>query len=137
MGRKRSDVTDAELAVLESLWEDGPATTRRLADSLYPDGTVSHYATVKKLLERLEAKGCVSRDRSSNIHVFQAAIPRDILIGRRLKALADTLCNGSMSPLLMHLIQAEPLSHEDCQMLRALIEKLDKSSDSQHRTATD
>ena len=63
MARTPQDVTDAELAVLQVLWEQGPATIRQLTDRLYPEGKTSHYATVQKLLERLQAKGCVSRDR--------------------------------------------------------------------------
>ena len=56
------DVTDAELAVLQTLWEHGPATIRQLADILYPGGKAAQYGTVQKLLERLEGKTCVRRD---------------------------------------------------------------------------
>ena len=59
-GRPR-DVTDAELDVLRALWDDGKATIRVLTDRLYPSGGTSEYATVQKLLERLEAKGHVAR----------------------------------------------------------------------------
>ena len=44
-----------ELDVLRALWEDGPATIRALTDRLYPRGGASEYATVQKLLERLES----------------------------------------------------------------------------------
>ena len=57
---KARDITDAELAVIRTLWERGPATIRELTELLYAD--VSQYSTVKKLLERLEAKGCVIRN---------------------------------------------------------------------------
>src|SRR5262249_10192887 len=57
MARTPPDVTDAELAVLQVLWDRGPATIRELTPLLYPDVTDASYATVQKLLERLEAKG--------------------------------------------------------------------------------
>ena len=38
MARTAQDVTDAELAVLQVLWDEGPATIRRLTDVLYPAG---------------------------------------------------------------------------------------------------
>src|SRR5689334_16715955 len=100
MDRADQDIPDSELAVLEVLWVNGPATIRQLTDALYPSGTVAHYATVQKLLERLEAKGCVERDRSGWAHVFAATIDRDALILRRLQATADRLCGGSLAPLL-------------------------------------
>jgi predicted transcriptional regulator len=125
VARTPQDITDAELAVLQVLWQQGPATIRRITEVLYPAGGSSHYATVQKLLERLEAKACVSRDRGGAVHVFAAAVDRDALIGRRLQSLAEKLCGGSWTPLLTHLLQARRLSAADRQALRALIDELD------------
>ena len=118
------DVTDAELAVLQTLWEHGPATIRQLADILYPGGKAAQYGTVQKLLERLEGKKCVQRDRAPWPHVFQAAVDRGTLIGWRLRDTAEKLCGGSLTPLLMHLIKAEHLSGEERHELRAFLEQL-------------
>ena len=67
MGRTPQDITDKELDVLHVLWEHGPLPIRRITDVLYPDSRSSYYATVQKLLERLEAKGYVARDRSGSV----------------------------------------------------------------------
>ena len=77
MPRPPQDVTDAELSVLQALWDYGPAATRQLAGRLYPGGTASHAATVQKLLERLENKGFVRRRRDSSPQLFEPAIQRD------------------------------------------------------------
>jgi predicted transcriptional regulator len=122
MARTPQDITDAELAVLQVLWEEGPATIRRITDILYPDGRTAHYATVQKLLERLEAKDCVDRDRSGPVHVFYSLVDRDQLVGRRLQNLAEKLCGGSWTPLLTHLLHHNKLSSADRKMLRALVE---------------
>jgi predicted transcriptional regulator len=118
------DVTDAELAVLQTLWDQGPATIRRLTDSLYPEGTAGQYGTVQKLLERLEAKGCVQRDRKPWPHVFRAAIDRETLIGWRLRNMAEKLCGGSMTPLLLHLLKTDQFSSEERKELREFLEQL-------------
>jgi predicted transcriptional regulator len=123
------DVTEAELAVLQGLWEFGPAPIRRLSEVIYGDASPARYATVQKLLERLEAKGCVARrrdDQAGAAQWFEATVDRETLIGRRLQAVAETLCEGSMAPLLTHLVQAERLSLEDRQALRQLIDDLDQ-----------
>ena len=122
------DVTDAELAVLRVLWEQGSATIRQLTDRLYPAGTDAQYATVQKLLERLEGKGHVARDRAGHAHLFAARIDRDALVGHRLRATAEKLCGGLMGPLLTHLVRAEELSLHERQELRALIDDLDRRS---------
>jgi predicted transcriptional regulator len=123
MARTPQDVTDAELAVLEVLWDEGPAPIRRLTEVLYKAARPSQYATVQKLLERLEDKKCVRRDRAAPVHLFAAAIAREDLIGRRLQSVAEQLCGGSWTPLLTHLVQQRRLTAEERQALRDLIDE--------------
>jgi predicted transcriptional regulator len=125
MARTPQDITDAELAVLQVLWDEGPVPIRRLTDVLYTPGSVAHYATVQKLLERLERKGFVRRDRRTAVHVFSAAISREDLIGLRLRTVAEKLCGGSLTPLLTHLVRTTRLTNRERQELRDLIEELD------------
>src|SRR5947209_2460095 len=120
MARTPQDVTETELGILQLLWERGPATIRQLTDALYPGGGTSHYATVQKLLERLEAKDYVRRQRGGPAHTFAASVDRGELIGRRLQAMAEQLCGGSLTPLLTHLVRARKLSSRDRQKLRSL-----------------
>src|SRR5437016_3504965 len=127
MARTPQDITDAELDVLQVLWKHGALPIRRITELLYGDCKTSQYATVQKLLERLESKECIARDRSANVHVFSARIGRDELVGRRLQAVAEELCDGSMTPLLTHLVQTKKLSAKDRQMLRQLIDDFDPS----------
>jgi predicted transcriptional regulator len=133
MARAAQDVTEAELALMRQLWDGGPATIRRLADELYPGGGPAQYATVQKLLDRLEDKGCVRRDRSANVHVFTAAVGRDDLIGLRLQAIAESLCEGSLTPILTQLVSGRPLTADERQSLRDLIDRLDRSPRKPHR----
>ena len=118
------DVTEAELAVLRQLWEAPDATIRQLTDHLYPGGGTSHYATVQKLLERLETKKCVCRTIPPGApHRFSAVVGREELMDGRLRELADRFCEGSLTPLLTHLIKSRKLSTSDMEELRALIER--------------
>ncbi|RMH20855.1 MAG: BlaI/MecI/CopY family transcriptional regulator [Acidobacteria bacterium] len=124
-----SEVTDAELAVLKALWRRRRATIRELTDELYPGGGASHYATVQKLLERLESKGCVGRRRHRRVNVYRPRVDRRTLIARRLQATADRLCDGSLAPLLSHLVgaaDARQLSDRDLAALRALVGRLEE-----------
>jgi predicted transcriptional regulator len=116
-------VSNAELRVLQSLWDCGPSTIRQLTERLYPAVTAANYATVQKLLERLEEDRCAARDRSATPHVFAAAISRDDYIGGRLRAMAEKLCGGSLTPLLTHLVKTESLSKKERTELRKLLDK--------------
>ncbi len=122
MGARASHVTDAELSVLEILWEHGPATVRTIARVLYPEGGTSKPATVLKLLERLEQKGLVARDRSGAAQQFHAEADRDALIGSQLRQIAERLSGNSLTPLLTHLVQAAALTDEERARLRELLD---------------
>jgi len=114
-------VTGAELSVLDALWKQGRLSIRQIADEIYPGGKASEYATVQKLLERLEAKECVARDRSSFAHLFEARIQRADLIDQELAEVAEKLCDGSLTPLLTHLVAKRKLTREEREMLRRLL----------------
>jgi len=120
------DVPSAELAVLQTLWELGSATIRQLADVRYPGGQAAQYGTVQKLLERLEQRGCVVRDRDVWPHVFTPAVDRETLIGHRLRQTAEKLCGGSMTPILTHLLKADLLSDEERQELHTFLSQLEQ-----------
>jgi BlaI family transcriptional regulator, penicillinase repressor len=122
MAKKTVHVTQYELAVLDVLWQRGSATVREITEAIYQESKPTSYATVQKLLERLENKGCVRRDRSSFAHVFRPKIERTRLIGQGLEDLAEKLCGGSLTPLLVHLVQTTSLSPHDRAMLLKLID---------------
>ena len=125
MPRTPQDVTDKELEVLQVLWDHGPRTIRQITDLVYPGGDTPQYATVQKLLERLEEKACVQRRKGQPANIYRAAIAREDLIGRRLQDMAEKLCGGSLTPLLTHLVKQRRLSSQERDDLRRLIEELD------------
>ena len=85
-----SQLTNAELAVLEVLWERGELTARELREHLYPDAERAQHGTVQRFLQSLEEKGCVVRDRSLHVHGgYGFSEEYDIqLFFRRARALA-------------------------------------------------
>jgi len=125
MSRMLPNATDAEWSVLQLLWDKGPASVRRLTEVLYSKGGPSEYATVHKLLERLEAKGYVLRDRSGGVYVFRAAIDRDAVIGQQLETLVAKMCGGSLQPLLTNLVRAKHLKPAELRELLELVDRLD------------
>ncbi len=126
MARTPQDVTDAELAILQVIWEQQSATVRELTERLYPEGTPAQHATVQKLLERLEAKDFVSRNRQTWPHQFTAAVAREALIVRQLQTTADKLCQGELHPLLTSLVKTNGMTAKERKSLRSLLDELDR-----------
>jgi predicted transcriptional regulator len=118
------NVPDAEWAVLQVLWDGGPAPARRLAEALYPGGGASECATVYKLLERLEAKRLVARERDGGVYVFRATDDRETVVGRQMEALVERLGGGSLQPLLSNLVRAKRVTAEELRELLDLVDTL-------------
>ncbi len=116
-------VTDAELAVLKLLWEQEPRTAREFAETLYGSSAASEIGTVQKLLQRLEAKRLVKRDRRSYAHRFSPTITRSAYAGQQLEQMADSLTNGSVAPFITHLVRSKRLSKEERDAIRRLLDE--------------
>ncbi len=126
MGRAAREITDTELSLLNELWQRPSATVQELTETLYGNTAPALLATVRKLLDRLEAEECVTRDRNTWPHSYIAVLKRDDLAGKRLQAAADELFDGDLSPLLTHLVRSQKLSAVDRANLRKMLDDLDK-----------
>ena len=115
-------LTNAELSVMDLLWNSKERlTARRIREALYPDASKSQHGPVQRLLQRLEEKGFVERDRELSIHFFSAAISRQNYAGLQLELLAEKLTAGSFTPLLTHLVDQRKISPAEIDQIRALL----------------
>jgi len=82
--------TDAELDVLKAFWRDGALSSRevqaRIADELAWSSS-----TTRTVLERMRAKGLLTRREVHGVAVYTPAQPKVAVIGRLMKRLGDLL----------------------------------------------
>ena len=115
-------ISEAELEVLEALWKE-PAAPNELQERLAKKGPDWAYTTVQTLLHRLLEKGFVTRKKSGVAQIYSATVDRDELVARHVSDLADRLCAGSVSPLLLSLVKTKRFSKADLARFRELLEK--------------
>jgi len=116
-------LANAELAVMDLLWENDRMTARQIREQLYPDTAKPQHGTIQRLLQRLEDKGYVERDRTIAVHFFSAAISRQTYAGQQLESLADKLTAGSFAPLITHLVDEKKISRDEIKRIRAVLDK--------------
>ncbi len=119
---KHQPLANAELAVIELLWGNGSATARHIREQLYPGSSKAQHGTVQRLLQRLEDKGYVDRDRGLPVHLFTATISREAYASGQLETLADKLTGGSLAPLITHLMEHKRISETEIGRLRQILE---------------
>ena len=117
--------TDAELSILNVLWERGPSTVRDVHDAL-SSSQASGYTTVLKLLQIMTDKGLVTRDESQRAHVYSPRLSEQRTQRQLLGDLVDRAFRGSSAKLVLHALSDRRASAEDLRHIRALLDELEK-----------
>ena len=115
-----TDIQDAELAVLQVLWEAGePLPLAAILEALHARRGWAD-STVKTLLRRLQEKGAVTLQKRG---VYAAAIAREDYRGAANHSFLQKLYQGSAKSLVASLVQEGKLTQEDIAELTALFRK--------------
>jgi predicted transcriptional regulator len=110
-GRHRApSLGERELAVLEMLWNQGPASAQRVQRAM--SGRRVTLSTVQSTLERLTRKGLLSRRKEGRSYCYTPVVRRSELITRLLRELAADVAGGDPAPMLAgfvdYLADADP-----------------------------
>jgi BlaI family transcriptional regulator, penicillinase repressor len=118
--------TEAELDILNVLWDRGPSTVREVHEALYREEGAG-YTTALKLLQVMHAKGLVERDDSQRAHVYRPYSTKESTQGRFITDIVQRVFDGSPSQLVLHALGSNPrASRQDLAEIRALLAKLER-----------
>jgi predicted transcriptional regulator len=126
MAAKATKISGSELAVLKTLWDEGPGTVREVNDRLAERGRQWAYTTVQTLLNRLRAKQVVTVSKRDVAHVYRASVSRNRLLTERLNELAGELCDGASAPLVLALVQGKRFTKSELQRFQKLLDEMDQ-----------
>jgi len=118
-------ISAAESQVMEAVWRDGPLTSDALIRSVGAEKAGGE-ATVKTLINRLLKKKALISERREGRTRYRALISRADYVTEESQNLLDRLFNGQLAPLVAHFAEHRPLSADEVQRLRRLIDELDR-----------
>jgi predicted transcriptional regulator len=119
--------TDAELAILNVLWERGPSTVRDVHDALSSQ-QVTGYTTVLKLLQIMTEKGLVVRDEAQRAHIYEARYSEQKTQRQLLADLVDRAFGGSPAKLVVQALSGRKASAEELSAIRDLLNSIEEES---------
>jgi predicted transcriptional regulator len=123
MARKKSPhFTDAELRLMDVLWDKGSATVSDVLEGLKAKPPLA-YSTVITTLRILETKGYVSHTKEGRAFTYQPLIGRDEARQSAITHLLQRLFEGSPELLVTSLFEDRKISAAEMKRLRALIEE--------------
>ena len=125
MSRDRKNIkpTEAELTLLNVLWQMGPVTVRQVHD-VVSETQKTGYTTVLKILQIMHEKTLVIRDESNRAHDYAAAHSQVQTQSSLLKDLVSKAFGGSTSNLVMRALD-ESTSQEEIADIRQLLNELE------------
>ena len=117
--------TDAELAILRVLWERGPSTVRQVHEILSAVRPTV-YTTILKLMQIMDEKGLVRRDKSQRAHVYQPTFTEAETQKRLVGDLMERAFSGSTASLLMQALSAKEASAEELAQIRQILDEVER-----------
>src|SRR5918992_1135205 len=116
--------TDAEMAILQVLWERGPRTVREVHDALR-DSRPAGYTSVLKIMQIMTEKGLLRREQAARSHVYRPAQTREKTQRRIVGDLLDRVFGGSARALVLQALSAKKTSPRELAQIRKLLDEFE------------
>ncbi len=122
MARKKSStLTDAELRLMEIIWERGPSTVQDVVDAL-PADTPLAYSTVLTMLRILEQKDYLTHKKDGRAYVYQSVVDKRDAQRGALQHLMKRFFDDSPELLVLNLMENTEFDAADLERLKSMID---------------
>ncbi len=116
------DITDAELEIMQVLWENGECDLNTILEILNSKED-KNKNTIKTLLRRLILKGSVeSKKVGLKDTVYITKVKKDKFLSTQNDHFLKKLYNGKMGNLLLNFVENKKVSKEELQNLIDILE---------------
>lgn len=119
----RKTISQAELSVMEVLWDESPLPASDIAEVLTTQKSWN-IKTIKTLLSRLVDKQALSTTKDGRRYLYAPLIRREAYAAKAARTLSDRLFGGRAAPLVAHLAEGRGLSDEDIAELEMILAEL-------------
>lgn len=127
MKKKEVQPTEAELEILQVLWEHGPSPVRFVNEQLNQDPERNiGYTTTLKLMQIMAEKGLANRNTDRRVHIYSAAVSEKDTQGRLLEKFVDATFRGSAMKLVMQALGQHEASPEELRQVKDLIRRMEE-----------
>ena len=118
--------TDAELEILNVLWQRGASTVRDVHEAIMRSRPAMGYTTVLKLMQIMAEKELVRRDESQRAHVYEARLARDETQRQLIGDLLERAFDGSATKLVMQALSAKKTSAKELSRIREMLDEFER-----------
>jgi predicted transcriptional regulator len=120
--KKSQHLTDAELRLMDVLWDKGAATVSDVLESL-PANVPLAYSTVLTTLRILETKDYVRHKKDGRAFLYRPVVRRDQARRKAVTHLLRRFFHGSAESLVLDLLEERKIDPDELRRLRRRIEE--------------
>jgi predicted transcriptional regulator len=119
--RRSETLTEAELRVMNVLWEKGSATAQQVLEHL-PEKLDLAYNSVLTTIRVLEKKGYLKHTKDGRAHIYEPVIAREEASRSEVRHLVGRFFGNSHELLLLNLLEAQNLDADELKRLRQMLQ---------------
>jgi predicted transcriptional regulator len=121
---KSATLTEAELRIMNVLWDRGSATVHEVLEAL-PARPALAYNSILTIIRILEKKGYVKhvKDEDKRAHVFMPQVNRKDATRFEVRHLVSRFFGNSREQLVLNVLEETSIDAEELDRLRQLLER--------------
>jgi predicted transcriptional regulator len=120
--RRSPTLTDAELRLMEILWEKGTATVNDVVEAL-PEEQALAYSTVLTTLRILEQKGYVGHEKRGRAFVYHPVVDRNQASRSAVDYIVSRFFDNSPELLVLNVLENDKIDPAELERLKKLVEE--------------
>lgn len=123
MPRRASEIlTEAELRIMQVLWQKGPATVQQVLDALAGKPPLA-YNSVLTTIRILERKGYVEHSLEGRAHVYRPLVEQAEASRSEIRHLVGRFFRNSHEDLVLNILEDRGIAPEELDRLRRMLEQ--------------
>jgi BlaI family transcriptional regulator, penicillinase repressor len=116
-------ISEAELEIMNVLWEKSPRTANEVIEKL--ELTMNwNPKTIRTLINRLVQKKAISYNQEKGqLYAFYPLVPQDRYLQVETKSFLNRFYGAAFKPLLVNFLKEEKLTSEDIKELKRILDE--------------
>ena len=119
---KSATLTEAELRIMNVLWDRGSATVHEVLEAL-PARPALAYNSVLTIIRILEKKGYVKHVKDQRAHVYLPQVDRKDATRFEVRHLVSRFFGNSREQLVLNVLEETGIDAEELDRVRQLLER--------------
>ena len=120
--RASTTLTEAELRLMNVLWQNGPATVHQLLEAL-PEKPSLAYNSVLTTIRILEKKGYVKHIKDGRAHIYMPLVGQKEATRFEVRHLLNRFFKNSHELLVLNILEDQNVDAEELKRLGELLER--------------